>query len=806
MLRVAVVNFDDNDFQQIQIYLNLEGLDCDVERASFRQHLEGEFPLDGFDLALIHDIDTVEETSSLIHSIKQQHPHLPVFIISQIPDEFHGIRLLNWGADRVLSMEKLGQTLPDCLAAYFGELTRTDHRSVNEPYVSYELPLSLRRLQSKLEKTIGTPNFLESILNTIASVVIVLDFDGNIIFINHRAELISGYTFEEIQGRNFKDLFLLPEEEENIIRAFDESRFENPPSQHQNSWLTRSGTVKRLEWTNTVVEDKENGSAFIIGMGVDITEDFEKARALRVSEERFSKIFHANPSGMAIIDYHDGRVVDANQRFLGLLNMRLETVIGKSLGELGLLHPQDDWGTDFLLKIQQTAVFTVERKMMSPGNRVNYVMLAFNIVEMNSEAFILMTIQNLTDRILGEEQTRKFNLELEDGILERSAALEAINRELQSEIAFRKALESSTQRLIQIIWETPDIVAMADLHGQVQYLNKAGRLVIGLSETDPVSHLSIYSVYSDEFKAYIRSYVAPYIEAHGVWHGETEFYLPDGRVIPVSQVIIGHRDVNDEIQFYSSVARDITDLRQSSEELRKAYEKEKELGRLRASFFSMTSHQFRTPLSTIFSSSELIEHYGHLWTAEKRQVHTRRIQDSTMRLSQMLNDILEYSKIEARQGYIQVEGLNLEDLCLKIMNDLILADHENHRFKIHCGIVPCMVYSDRLSVELVVENLFSNAIKYSPAGTQVTVLIEGEEGMASLRVRDEGIGIPPTDQEMIFEPFHRGSNVVDTPGSGLGLMIVRKCLELIRGEISVRSGLGQGTEITILIPDLRGNW
>jgi len=804
MLRVLSVDFEQADLSQVQEILDLSHISFDLASVSGEQLFDSFVDFDAYDLCILREINAKGPADLLVATIYKTRPALHIFVVTDTADELRTIALQNAGAERVCSVQSLSKCLSECLRAIFSEELASHSHAVGEAGVKYELPVPLQQLQARLQESVGTPQFLERLLNTFSSIIVVLDLNGNILFLNHRAELVSGYSFEELRGRNFRDLLLLPEEENGVMNAFDELRNNTGGSQFQNSWLTRTGDIKRIEWSNMVLEDKTSGSRFIIGMGLDITEEFEKNRALHESEERFSKIFHANPFGMAILDYAEGRIIDANNRLKSIFHAKTDEVIGKSLHELGLLQPSDLWESNLLLKIQQTSLLTLERKVLFSNRRLLYLLMAFDLLEINGASSILMTIQDVTERWEMEEQTRRFALELEGNILERSAALEAANRELKTEIAFRKVLESSTERLTQIIWETPDIVAIADLAGRLQYLNKAGRQILGINETDPVAQLSVYSVYSQQYGEFINQTVRPQVEVHGVWRGETELHMMDGRVIPISQVIIGHRDANEQIQYYSSIARDISDFKRASEDLRLAYEKEKELGRLRASFFSMTSHQFRTPLSTILSSAELLEHYGSQWPEEKRLMHTQRIRDATMRLSEMLNEILEYSKIESRQGHVQIEAINLEDLCLKIMNDLRLADHEQHLFEISCGSEPCVVYSDRLSLELVIENLFSNAIKYSPAGTTVSVQIEENPDWVSLSVRDEGIGILPGEQETIFQPFHRGSNVVDTPGSGLGLMIVRKSLELIQGDILVQSGEGNGTEITVKIPDLRG--
>ena len=346
-------------------------------------------------------------------------------------------------------------------------------------------------------------------------------------------------------------------------------------------------------------------------------------------------------------------------------------------------------------------------------------------------------------------------------------------------------------------------MGISNLTGQVQYLNKAGRRLLGLGELDFVSHLSFYSVYSDEFNEYFSQTIIPYVNQHGIWHGETELNLPNGLVIPVSQVVIAHRDEDGNVEFYSSIARNITDQRKASEDLRLAYEKEKQLGLMRTNFFSMTSHQFRTPLSAILSSAELIDHYGDHWPSEKRRTHTQRIQEATQRLTEMLDNILDYSRLEAHEGKVNVEEIDLALLCEKYMREMQLADRSGHTFEFRCVDENCVAHSDRQVLECVIENLLSNAIKYSPAKTMIQIDISRDNGQTVLLVKDEGIGITEEDLDLIFEPFHRGSNVIDAPGSGLGLMIVKKSLELVGGEITFHSQLGKGTEVSVYIPDMR---
>ncbi|HCE16311.1 MAG TPA: hypothetical protein DEQ80_00490 [Anaerolinea thermolimosa] len=673
---------------------------------------------------------------------------------------------------------------------------------VRDEQAIYLPAADLSDLHHRINQVSGTGNFLEAFFDIFALIVVVLDREGKILFFNRRAEMATGYSLAEVRGKLVKDVFLLPEEADGVMEVFNRLRRGDYPNQYQNSWLCRDGSTRKIEWSNTVLEDSQGEVRYIIGMGVDITEDYQKAQALRESEERFASVFRANPMGMAILSYPDGKIIDVNRALAGMLGRSPVDLIGKPCDALGLLTPDDFLIEKLTMGGPGNPVFTAERKVLSPEGTLRHVSINLDVFLYGSLPSYLLSVQDITERVRAEEHTRRFNEELEERVLERTAALEAVNRELQAEISFRKAIEATTRRLMQIIWETTDVVAIFDLEGRVLYLNKAGRRLFGINELDTVTHLCFLSVYSEETRQTRLEAVMRTLEQENIWHGEVELQLPDGRSVPVSQVVLAHRNLEGKIEFYSTIARDITEQRRVSEELRRAYQKELEVNRMRANFFSMTSHQFRTPLSTILSSVELLEHYGNRWPEEKRAAHLRKIRESTLELDQLLKDILEVSRIDGQFETLLVEAIDMPSLIERVVEKLQWVDGDAHPVRVDHPSDSRVLYSDRHALERILENLISNAMKYSPAGAPIEVVVRPLENGMEVTVSDRGIGIPEEDRPFIFQPFHRGRNVVDTPGSGIGLMIVEKSLSLIGGEIQLESRLGEGTVVHLFLPNL----
>lgn len=249
-----------------------------------------------------------------------------------------------------------------------------------------------------------------------------------------------------------------------------------------------------------------------------------------------------------------------------------------------------------------------------------------------------------------------------------------------------------------------------------------------------------------------------------------------------------------------TVGIDITQRKILEEELRASLEREKELGKLKSRFISMTSHEFRTPLSTILSSAELLEHYSHKWTEEKKIVHYDRIQSSVNRMIRLLDDVLTIGKAETGSLYFKPSPVNLEQFCLELVRELQPTEGNQHAINFINRCQHTYYQLDEKLLRHILTNLLSNAIKYSQKGSEVKLEIFHKKGRIIFQVEDKGIGIPAQDHQCLFESFHRAANVGNIPGTGLGLAIVKKCVELHSGEITVDSQLGVGTNFTVTLP------
>lgn len=240
--------------------------------------------------------------------------------------------------------------------------------------------------------------------------------------------------------------------------------------------------------------------------------------------------------------------------------------------------------------------------------------------------------------------------------------------------------------------------------------------------------------------------------------------------------------------------------RQQAETIQRTLVQEKELSELKLRFFSMVSHEFRTPLSIILGSAQLLIESSQQWTESKKLKNLHRIQSSAKVMTQLLTDILTLTRAEAGKLECKPELLDLESFCLNLVEDIQLCSDKQHQIKLVSQGRCSHAYLDEKLLYSIMSNLLLNAIKYSPQGGNIKFALSCSPEAVIFQVKDEGIGIPLEDQQALYEPFHRGKNVGDIVGTGLGLAVVKKCLDLHQGEISVESQVGVGTTFTVKIP------
>jgi|GEM_PF-4671589 len=423
---------------------------------------------------------------------------------------------------------------------------------------------------------------------------------------------------------------------------------------------------------------------------------------------------------------------------------------------------------------------------------------------------VSVIVQDVTDRVQMRLSLEQVNDALEMRVEERTAALRKVNDVLQVEIIERKRIEeqlrTSEEQLRQLtenirevfFLTTPDFSQM--IYISPVYQEVWGRSTKSLYE-QPSSWLE--SIHPEDRD---RVTQALHKQSLGEANFQEEYRIvrPDGsvrwmgvRAFPV----VNEAGITIRI---AGIAEDITERQRVQAELLNALAQEKELSDLKSRFITVTSHEFRTPLTTIHSSAELLEHYRHKWSDEKQLMHLHRIQTSVKYMTKLLNDVLILGKADAGKLALSLEPIDLEVFCATLVKELQLnlQKHSviNISYEWKATLDAQEIYLDKQLLQQILEDVLSNAIKYSSSEETIEVKLKGNREQITLEIRDRGIGIPLEDQDRLFEAFHRGTNVGTIPGTGLGLAIVKRCVDIHQGDIHINSTIGVGTTVTVTLP------
>lgn len=308
------------------------------------------------------------------------------------------------------------------------------------------------------------------------------------------------------------------------------------------------------------------------------------------------------------------------------------------------------------------------------------------------------------------------------------------------------------------------------------------------------------SYYKDNNKLYVIAFIVDITQRK---EAERKTLEQKEELEKVSNVI---RKLNTELE--SKVEERTMILKEALEELEKsqknlseALNKEKELNEIKSRFVSMASHEFRTPLSTVLSSASLISKYQKTEEQANRDRHIRRIKDSVKHLNDLLEDFLSLGKLEEGKVTTQIAEFSLPEFFHETIDEMqtILKKDQVIHFDMRGAET---ISSDKRLLKNILINLLSNAAKFSNEGAAIEIEVENQNNQLLVKVKDQGIGISKEDLQHMFSSFFRAKNAINIQGTGLGLHIVKRYLDLLSGNIKIESELNVGTIFTVIIPDL----
>lgn len=329
-----------------------------------------------------------------------------------------------------------------------------------------------------------------------------------------------------------------------------------------------------------------------------------------------------------------------------------------------------------------------------------------------------------------------------------------------------------------------------------RFANKVYSEWFGQNRDDMIGKMTIQELLGPVYEKNL-----PYIQLALSGHTQTferEFTTPSGEIRQSIATYYPHI-IDEEVKGFFVHVADITMVKNLEKELIALLEREKILNELKSRFISTASHEFRTPLTAILSGLSLVEQYAKLGEHDKMKKHIDRIHFFVNNLTEILNDYLSLDRLEQNKVEFEYVSFNLPEFLDEVIQAMTgLLKEGQHIKRYHHGEIT--VIHDKKLLRNILINLLSNAIKYSEKNKEIELLSEVNRNILFLKVVDHGIGISKEEQENLFQTFFRAKNAAKIEGTGLGLTIVKRYVELLRGTINIDSKIGEGTTVNIELP------
>lgn len=528
------------------------------------------------------------------------------------------------------------------------------------------------------------------------------------------------------------------------------------------------------------------------------------ARTLSIDQSRrdLRTIIECVSTGILIIDAQTKEIIDVNSAALELMGATKEQVYGSNSSSF--LTPIDDRfpaSSDNADIYSPTYIKNFESLLFNTSGESLPILRTVSPAMLGNQQCLIESFVDITERKLAEQELQQVNELLELKVQDRTIELENLVHQLQKQISEReqaqKALLQSEDRLRSIIENTLIGIVITNAGGYYEYVNPAFCNLVGV----PIHHIldKHFTIFAPTIqKPELQQRHAAILTGEVLSAIEYPIICSDSNtktVIEDSIRIIGV----DGLPKCASFVLDISERKRVEEEIRKLFDREKELSQLKTNFITTVSHEFRTPLAIILSSIELIQLYNERFSFEQKNNYYKRIIKSVDKMTMLLEGILFIGKADSQKMEYNPHPLYLPYFCEDIVADIRLS-HNDRTLNFSLTGEHLHLNTDERLLGQILTNLLTNSLKYSPETEPIEFHVYCFEHEILFKIIDYGIGIPLEKQQHLFEPFYRGTNVGNIPGTGLGLSIVKRAVDILGGKITFKTEENVGTSFSITFP------
>ncbi|MBN2747115.1 MAG: PAS domain S-box protein [Bacteroidales bacterium] len=735
-------------------------------------------------------------------------------------DEFYSLlwqRLnsnLVWNG-RLINKRKNGQY-------YHEEMTITPFFSTTDQkkyFVAVKQDISLRENISDFNQK----NKEKIFFDIGADIMVSLNQQGNIEDISEKGAELLEFKKEDLIGKNWFETTSLSTEKDELKEVFDEimTGKQKLHQKHLSRIITKSGLIRQLKWHNEIYTNAEGKINGIFSSAIDITDLVEKSiqmaqqNSLLSIESNIAKLIQTIEDKKDILElltHHIYQSPYISGVWLGTFNTetkfiqydqkgfepkKFDQILKKSFTQATHEYLNRHFNADEIMFFGKSAGESIpdcpfhDLEMNGPVASWKFhfklhlqvyifVLFSSEVQFTDSEKKIVEAIFNLIRVLLEKKDADK---------RQKQAEFKLKDSEGRHRIIFENNLTAN-------YITTPE--------GAIVDCNNAFLELLELQNLNEALVSDPRRFYPPNFSR--NDFLSRLTKYRRIENLEREYFTKSGRKFTVLENTIGIFDEEGTLKEIHGFLVDITELKSKEQRLKDALEKAKESDRLKSAFLSNISHEIRTPMNHIMGFAHVLRETELDKETTKEILKT--IEQSGDKLVKMIGEIIDLSKLDAGQLKLHPEVFSLNELFHCIINDaqVQLVDE-----KAHVKIVSnndltrnIEIYADRNRLAQILENLVSNAIKFSMRGT-IKIGYRIEKNVLKMEVADEGCGIKLSEQKNIFKRFTKGhgTDFANAGGTGLGLSLVDELVKLMNGKITLNSSFGTGSHFSIELPDIK---
>ena len=618
---------------------------------------------------------------------------------------------------------------------------------------------SLKQAQSKLRESEAKYKLISE---NSSDCICLQTPDGAFVFVSSSCKDIIGYPAIELERLRLKE-FIEKEELTLVSQAMlkvitQKSKMESITfkAKHKN------GEYVWLESRGGLITNADGEPLYLLTSTRDVTDRFIAAQKLKESQERYKLITENSHDIVTLMDIN-GVYDFVSPSVKDILGYEVNEMLGQN--SLSFVHPDD------LSMITERMKITFEKKLKD---------------------------DKITFRFKNKQGEWRW-LEAQGGvILDETGDIiyfRSNKRDITEKVLTQQMLREKEDQYKLVSENSGDVIALQDFEGIISFISPSVKSLLGYHHEDLLSHDYKDLIHESE-RPFVQSVIDSVIGNKGKNVKVTyRLQTKDDEWIWVESSYGSIEDANGQFLYLQSSTRDIS-------ERIKALEKERQLVKLKSSFISMASHEFRTPLTTIQSSNELINMYldADEEPSPKLKKHVGRIRTELERMNSLLKDVFTLGKLDVGKTALKKDITSLTGIVRQVVLENSVQ-HKNRKVKIKIVGKERQVDLDSQLISHALSNLINNALKYSEYRQDPEVIVTFQKMALRIEVKDYGIGIPDKDQKGLFESFSRASNVGDIEGTGLGLIIVKQFVEIHGGKVTYQTKEGVGTSFYLDLPE-----